>query len=276
MALYISSLNSGSNGNCYYIGNETDAVLVDAGISCRETEKRMKRLGLNMRKVRAIFVTHEHADHIHGLTQIVKKFNIPAYITTPTLHEGKLKMAEHLIQPFAAYSPMAIGTLSVTAFPKLHDACDPHSFTVTDGQVKVGVFTDIGTPCKHVIHHFQQCHAAFLEANYDEEMLDNGRYPIHLKNRIRGERGHLSNAQALRLFTHHRPEYMSHLLLSHLSKHNNHPQIVEDLFRRNARNTKIVIATRYEETPVVRITKPVQLTEKKAQPDAASLQLALF
>ena len=77
----------------------------------------MKRLGLNMRKVRAIFVTHEHADHIHGLTQLVKKFNIPAYITTPTLHEGKLKMAEHLIQSFAAYSPMAIGTLSVPPFP---------------------------------------------------------------------------------------------------------------------------------------------------------------
>lgn len=276
MALYISSLNSGSNGNCYYIGNDTDAVLVDAGLSCRETEKRMKRLGLNMRKVRAIFVTHEHADHIHGLTQLVKKFEIPAYITTPTLHEGKLRMAEHLVQTFKPYDPIRIGTLSVMAFPKFHDACDPHSFTVTDGQVKVGVFTDIGAPCKHVIHHFQQCHAAFLEANYDEEMLDNGRYPIHLKNRIRSDHGHLSNVQALRLFTHHRPEYMSHLLLSHLSKHNNHPQIVEDLFRRNARNTKIVIATRYEETPVFRVQKPVQLMEKKPQPDTANLQLALF
>jgi phosphoribosyl 1,2-cyclic phosphodiesterase len=116
------------------------------------------------------------------------------------------------------------------------------------------VFTDIGAPCDHVINHFQQCHAAFLEANYDETMLEQGSYPYHLKRRIRGGQGHLSNKQALDLFIKHRPSFMSHLLLSHLSQDNNCPRLVHELFSQHAYHTQIVVASRYEESAVYCIT----------------------
>lgn len=181
MSLFIASLNSGSNGNCYYVGNSTEAILVDAGISCREVEKRMKRLGLCMQKLKAIFISHEHTDHIKGLYGLIKKFQLSVYITGPTLVNCPITIEEKFVKSFIAHEPILLGDLSVTAFPKYHDACDPYSFTVESKGVKVGVFTDIGTPCQHLIKHFKQCNAAFLEANYDEEMLDSGNYPYYLK-----------------------------------------------------------------------------------------------
>lgn len=253
MSLFITSLNSGSNGNCYYIGNDWDAVLVDAGISCRETEKRMKRLGLSMHQVRAIFVSHEHTDHIRGIPVIARKYRLPVYITAATLLSGGLQLNAQQVISFSAYAPVQVGSLTVTAFPKFHDASEPHSFIVNCGDINIGVFTDIGAPCEHVIRHFQQCHAAFLESNYDEQMLEQGRYPYFLKNRIRGGQGHLSNRQALELFKAHRPSFMSHLLLSHLSQENNSPDLVQALFNEHADGTEIVVATRFAETAVYQV-----------------------
>ncbi|HWK04535.1 MAG TPA: MBL fold metallo-hydrolase [Puia sp.] len=253
MSLFITSLNSGSNGNCYYIGNDREAILVDAGISCRETEKRMKRLGLSMESVKAIFVSHEHTDHIKGIPVIAKKYQLPVYITTNTLRNGGLELDASLVVSFRASVAVAIGELNITAFPKFHDAIDPHSFVVESKGIRIGVFTDIGVPCEHLIHHFKQCHAAFLESNYDEGMLENGSYPYHLKNRIRGGQGHLSNRQALDLLQTHRPPFLSHLLLSHLSHNNNCPDLTRALFAPHAGETKIVIASRHEETPVYAI-----------------------
>ena len=143
MSLFITSLNSGSNGNCYYIGSEREAVLIDAGISCRETEKRMKRLGLDMSLVKAIFVSHEHSDHITGIPGLSKKFQLPVYITNTTLGSASIPIEEHLVQNFFPEQPVIIGDLTVTAFSKCHDASDPHSFVVSDKLVNVGVFTDI-------------------------------------------------------------------------------------------------------------------------------------
>jgi len=254
MALYITSLNSGSNGNCYYIGNAREAVLVDAGLSCRETERRMKRLALSMDKVKAIFISHEHSDHIRGLAVLATKYRLPVYITPGTLHHTRLDLSRVAVLPFQANEPVAVGALSVTAFAKLHDARDPHSFVVACQDVKVGVFTDIGAPCDQLIAHFRQCHAAFLEANYDEGLLERGNYPYYLKNRIRGGRGHLSNRQALALFAAYKPEFMSHLLLAHLSKDNNCPKLVQELFSAHAAGTEVIVASRFAETPVFHIT----------------------
>jgi phosphoribosyl 1,2-cyclic phosphodiesterase len=283
MSLYITSLNSGSNGNCYYVGNDTEAVLVDAGISCRETEKRMKRLGLAMDKVKAIFISHEHGDHISGLTVLAKKFNLPVYITAPTLTNGRLLLDKTSVRPFTAHDPVTIGSLSVTAFPKMHDASDPHSFIISCGAVTVGVFTDLGVCCEQLVSYFKQCHAAFLEANYDADMLEKGSYPYHLKNRIRGGMGHLSNKQALQLFLEHRPHFMSHLLLSHLSKNNNDPKLVEDMFSKHAGNTKVVVASRYKETEVFHIlangsyvTSQTFSRQRKIPAKKTSPQLSLF
>ena len=258
MSLFVTSLNSGSNGNCYYIGNDEEAILVDAGISCRETEKRMKRLGLSMQKVRAIFISHEHSDHIRGIHSLVKKFHLPVYITPSTSRSGGLFLDPGYVRSFTAYQPVVLGQLSITGFPKFHDASDPYSFLVQCGGIRVGVFTDIGAPCQHVIKHFQQCHAAFLEANYDEEMLDKGNYPYHLKRRIKGGYGHLSNSQALELFKRHRPSFMSHLILSHLSKNNNCPELVQNLFDRHAENVKMIVASRYQETPLFHIADAME------------------
>ncbi len=253
MSLSITSLNSGSNGNCYYVGNSTEAVLIDAGISCMEIEKRIRRLRLHIEKIKAVFVSHEHTDHISGVPMFIKKYQVPVYITADTLRHGKLKLEKKLIRPFKAHEPIIIGSLAVTAFPKLHDASDPYSFIIDCKKIKVGVFTDIGTPCKQLIKHFKKCHAAFLEANYDEQMLEEGSYPYFLKNRIRGGLGHLSNRQALECFITHRPSFMSHLFLSHLSKNNNSPQLVEKLFNNHAAGVKIIVASRYEETGVYHI-----------------------
>ncbi|MBW8682718.1 MBL fold metallo-hydrolase [Chitinophaga rhizophila] len=254
MSLQITSLNSGSNGNCYYIGNATDAVLIDAGISCRETERRMKRLGLKMDIVKAIFISHEHSDHIRGLEVLSKKYCLPVYITPKTMLHGRLALNELYVKVFDAMTPVAIGGLTIHAFSKAHDAIEPHSFMICHNDIRIGVFTDIGIPCSNLISHFQQCHAAFLEANYDEQMLEQGRYPYFLKKRIRGGRGHLSNAQALEVFKKHKPAFMTHLLLSHLSRDNNKPELVLDLFRPHAGRTQVVVASRDVETAIYHIS----------------------
>ena len=278
MSLYITSLNSGSNGNCYYIGSEKEAILVDAGISCRETEKRMKRLGLSMEKVKAIFVSHEHSDHVSGVRVLSKKYQLPVYITKATQKQGRVQVEKHLVFRFEGSSPVRIGGLSITAFPKSHDASDPYSFIVTSSSVTVGIFTDIGIACKKLIAHFKKCHAAFLESNYDEDMLTNGDYPYYLKKRISGDTGHLSNSQALELVKLHKPAFMSHLVLSHLSKNNNCPVLVNKLFSKHVNGTEIIVASRYEETPVYFISKDPRSTRQVNKRDLAPdrFQLSLF
>lgn len=277
MSLFITSLNSGSNGNCYYIGNNTEAVLIDAGLSCRETEKRMQQLNLSMDKVKAIFISHEHADHIKGLAGLVQKHALPYYITAGTFKRSGLVMKmEPLL--FTAYEPVSIGAISVTAFPKFHDAADPHSFIINCHGLTVGVFTDIGVACKGLVHYFSQCHAAFLEANYDDDMLANGSYPLFLKNRIRGGEGHLSNKQALEIFNTHRPKFMTHLLLAHLSKNNNDPQKVHQLFSEKAGGIKVVIASRYEQTALYTIQSATSysVTKSNRKTLVPTKQLSLF
>jgi len=261
MSLQIASLNSGSNGNCYYIGNSNDAILVDIGLSLRETEIRMKQLNLSVEKLRAIFISHEHTDHIKGLSTFANKYKIPIYIT-PETAKGGPKLIRHLSKTFEANQPIYISkdanpstavSIMVTPFFKEHDAADPHSFIISYQGIHVGVITDIGIACNNVTHYFQQCHAAFLESNYDEVLLKNGRYSQPLKERISNGKGHISNRQALDLFKNYRPKNMSHLLLSHLSKENNSPELVLQTFLPHANQTNILIASRYEPSPLIEI-----------------------
>lgn len=275
MALQMASLNSGSNGNCYYIGNDSDAILIDVGISCRETEIRMKQRNLSMNKVKAIFVSHEHTDHIKGVSVLANKYKIPVYITTETGKKGP-RLIKHLSAHFMADEPIQIGSIQVIPFRKEHDAIDPHSFFISNNRINVGVITDIGTVCDRVIHYFKQCHAVFLESNYDEVMLENGRYPFILKERIRNGKGHISNKQALELFINHRSQLLTHLFLSHLSKENNSPELAKSLFEPHANETEIIIASRYVASEVYEISNTqamnVQLPKKRAK----ALQLGLF
>lgn len=250
MSVEVCAIASGSNGNCYYVGNENEAVLVDAGISCKEIELRMKRAGLSLQKVKAVFVSHEHTDHISGLPALAKKHGLPVFISTGTLKGSRLWFEKSLINHFSANEGVCIGELQVLPFSKLHDAAEPFSFTVSSHGTTVGVITDIGRACDNVVQHFSRCHAVFLESNYDEQMLDKGRYPQLLKARIRNGYGHLSNKQALDLFLRHRSPSLSHLFLSHLSYNNNCPQLVGDLFAAHAGGVKTVVTSRSRETEV--------------------------
>jgi len=255
MSVWVTSLNSGSNGNCYYVGNEKEAVLIDAGLTCRETEKRMRHLDLDIRKVKAIFISHEHGDHIKGVEVISHKHKIPVYITPKTLAHSRLKRLDPIFTvPFQTEERIAVGNLHVTAFAKYHDAADAHSFIVTCNDTTIGVFTDLGRVCDQLKHYFKQCHAAFLEANYDEEMLQKGRYPYHLKQRISNGWGHLSNKQAFELFDTCEAPCLSHLFLSHLSADNNHPDVALQTFRSKKTNVSVTVASRHAPMALHRIS----------------------
>jgi phosphoribosyl 1,2-cyclic phosphodiesterase len=168
-----------------------------------------------------------------------------------------------MIHSFKEHQIIYIGNLAITPFSKRHDAADPFSFMVSYDEKNIGVFTDIGSVCENLIYYFRQCHIAFLEANYDETMLMNGRYPYPLKQRIHGNYGHLSNLQALDLFVNHRTEKLSHLILSHLSNENNHPEIVNKLFSENTTHTEIIVASRKKASAFLQI--PIQKSQQLVQ-----------
>ena len=268
MALYICSLNSGSNANCYYVGNEEEAVLIDAGLSLRETEKRMRLSGLLMEKVKAIFISHEHIDHITGLPAISKKYQLPVYITEATQQNSRIPIEPSLPVSFSKNKKIQIGSLVVTPFSKHHDAADPHSFIISHQGVNVGVITDLGFACKQVLKYFSQCQAAILESNYCPAMLANGSYPYHLQKRISSDEGHLSNQQALDLVQHYRSPEMQLLILGHLSKNNNKPELVEKIFAPFANQLTVHVASRYAASPVFCLEEKKTKTTKK--------QLSLF
>ncbi len=275
MSLFIASLNSGSNGNCYYVGNAQEAVLIDVGLSCKELERRMKQIDLKMAMVKAIFISHEHTDHISGAAAVAKKYQLPIYVTRKTRRRW-ISGADYLLVDFEADVPINVGELTVVPFAKEHDAIDPHSFVVIHQATTVGVFTDIGTVCKNVIHYFKKCNAIFLEANYDEQMLEHGRYPAYLKKRITGGQGHLSNREAVELFQNHRPQFMTHVLLSHLSQENNTPELAQQAFDVHAVSKLIKVASRYEPSAVYQINSHLPSTDLRTLVMRKVKQLVMF
>jgi len=272
MSICFSSLNSGSNGNCYFVGNGEDAVLIDAGLSCRETERRLRALDLSIHQVKAIFISHEHIDHVRGLESISKKYSIPVYINTSTKRNCRTTLPESCAVELITSSPITIGNLKITAFSKLHDAAAPVSFVVASEGYHVGILTDIGEACEQVKFHFNKCHAVFLEANYDEQMLEQGPYPFHLKQRIKSDKGHLSNEQAIQLFRHHRHNNLQYIILSHISAENNDPALVNDLFLAENSGVEVHIASRHQPTQLFTLGHH---NEKKTAPEKP-VQLALF
>lgn len=233
-------------------------------------------MGLSLEKVRAVFISHEHSDHIRGLEVLARKYRLPVYITPATFSGSRLNLDDTLVRHFLPNTEICIGSLTVMPFTKFHDASDPHSFVVSGNGVSIGVFTDIGFCCEEVVRYFRQCHAIFLEANYDEAMLEEGRYPWHLKKRITSGRGHLSNRQSLELFKEHKPDFMTHVLLSHLSKDNNCPQLVEELFVKHADATQITVASRFQETEVYEIKAINGMMASQQKRHGKAVQLTLF
>lgn len=217
----ICALASGSNGNAYYIGNEESAVLIDAGISRRQLSKRMNEVGLSIQKIKAVFITHEHTDHLRGFRSICETQQISGYISSRTFEDSRRVYLPSKVTLFEPGESIAIGSILVHSFAKSHDAADPCSFRVEIDGLNIGVMTDIGVACEKVRSHFSLCHAAFIEANYDEAMLWAGPYPAYIKSRVASERGHLSNAQTAELIATAAGEQLSTLFLSHISADNN-------------------------------------------------------
>lgn len=252
----IASIASGSNGNCYYLENDHDAILIDAGISCKQIVQRMTNLGLSMSRVRGVFISHEHADHVRGIDVLCRRFSVPVFITQKTYSSYGKTISYPLLNFFFPGRQVKVGTIHVHPFLKLHDAVEPCSFLVSSGSYKVAVMTDIGLQCSNVIAHIKDADALFLESNYDDEMLRKGPYPPHLKARVSSNRGHLSNTQAAMIAMEHASSRLKHVFLSHISENNNTPELAFQTFHQFIRqrkdlNPRLLIASRHRESELV-------------------------
>jgi phosphoribosyl 1,2-cyclic phosphodiesterase len=233
MAVSVSLLASGSRGNSAVVASSTTRILVDAGLSCRETFKRVRALGERLEQLSAILITHEHSDHIAGLQRLAQKLNVPVFLTAPTHHawnrsmrdeEGKtpeLRKVEH----FAAGRSFQVGDIAVTPFTIPHDAADPVGFTFRVEGVKIGFATDLGYMPMSVRDHLRGCDVLVTESNHDVEMLRSGPYPWSVKQRVMSRVGHLSNEALADFFANDYDGFASYVVLAHLSEQNNHPEI---------------------------------------------------
>jgi len=227
----ICALASGSNGNCYYIGNKEDAVLIDAGLSFKQILKRLEQKALDPKKIKALLITHEHGDHVRGARVTGKKLDIPVFMTTGTFSATFRIWKPISYIPIVNNIPIEVGLFTIFPVLKNHDAAEPTSFRIEFGGFSIGVFTDIGSPCENVKYHLGQCHALFLETNYDQQMLLEGAYPYYLKARIDSAVGHLSNIQAFELLRDNAHPDLKCVFLSHLSAENNRPELAYNEFK---------------------------------------------
>ena len=251
--LEICALASGSNGNCYYIGNEQEAVLIDGGIYYKHLINRLKEANLDPVKIKAIYVTHEHTDHMMGVKVCSKRMYIPVYFTKKTFRHIPRKEKPDMVGFFEAGSPQFLGNLIIRPFRKMHDAADPCSFRIEFQNKNVGVFTDIGMPDESLKREFSKCDAVFLETNYDLEMLWNGTYPDYLKKRIDSDTGHLSNNQALELAQNYASPSLKYIFLSHISAENNSIERVQEIFSSLNNKYSVIPTSRHGISEVIRI-----------------------
>jgi len=220
-------LASSSSGNSIFVGTSRTRILIDAGLSRKETIARLAAIGETPEQLDAILVTHEHSDHVSGLMRLVRKFAVPVYTTTLTKPaidwEG---YAAAKVETFQAGTEFTIGDIDIQSFTIPHDAIDPVGFTLKAEGVKVGVATDLGYMPESICYHLRGTHFLLLESNHDLDMLKVGPYPWSVKQRVMGRRGHLSNDGVSTFIRDYLDTSTATLLLGHLSEHNNHPEIV--------------------------------------------------
>lgn len=230
------SIASGSSGNCIYAGTESAHLLVDAGISAKRIEKGLNEVGLKPSELSAICVTHEHSDHIKGLGVLARKYAVPIYATEGTIRELKKNktLGEYPQELFHAIRPdvdFLVGDMTVKPFHIDHDAADPVAYRIQCGRKSVAVATDLGHYDQYIVDHLLDLDAVLLESNHDLRMLETGPYPYPLKRRIMGDYGHLSNDNAGRLLSCIANDKLKHVLLGHLSKENNLPELAYETVR---------------------------------------------
>jgi phosphoribosyl 1,2-cyclic phosphodiesterase len=254
MSVTISVLASGSRGNSIYVATGKVRVLIDVGLSGREIERRLERIGVRAGDLDALVVTHEHRDHVSGLGPLSRRYRLPVYLNRATfanLPEQVGRLADHV--EFSTGRSFSVADLTIHPFSLSHDAADPVGLTLANGESKVGICTDLGKATRLVHHHLQECRLLLLEANHDVEMLTRGPYSWALKQRIRSTSGHLSNEEACELFTRVVGETLEQVILGHLSEVNNRPERALEAFAQAGRSAgvRVAVATQHEPSEII-------------------------
>ena len=263
----LCSIASGSSGNCIYVGSEATHLLVDVGISGKRTESGLHELGLTGRDIDGILITHEHSDHISGLGVLARKYEIPIYATAGTIEAMRYdkslgNLEEGLFREVQEDKKLTIKDLTVNPMHISHDAAQPVGYRISYGNKKVAVCTDLGVYNDYTVECLKGMDALLLEANHDVNMLQVGPYPYYLKQRILGDRGHLSNENSGRLLCRILHDNLKTVLLGHLSKENNLPELAYESVRMAINlgenpyrdgDFDVRVAKRSEVTPVVEI-----------------------
>lgn len=201
-------------------------ILLDCGFSARETVARLERFGVTPEDVSAIVLTHEHADHASGVRACARRLDAPVWMTRGSHRAlGNETPPAEAVRLFSPHESFAIGDIELNPFPVPHDAREPAQFVFSNGAVRLGFLTDIGTTTAHVEARLQGCDALVLECNHDRELLENGDYPPALKARIRSEHGHLDNDAAAQILSRIDHTRLQHVVAAHLSRRNNRPEL---------------------------------------------------
>lgn len=225
-------LGSGSSGNSYFLFTEQCGILIDAGIGIRMLKKLFYANGLSLAQVKAVLVTHDHADHIKAIGHLANDYQLPVYATS-LVHEGinrnycvTTKVKPEQMVPVCKGEPFCIGDIEITAFDVPHDSTDNVGYSIQYKDVNFCLITDAGHEGEHFAEYIRKANFLVLEANHDEDMLMMGNYPKYLKVRISGDNGHLSNKSAARILAENMTERLQHVWFCHLSEENNHPELV--------------------------------------------------
>ena len=222
--LKFCSLYSGSSGNSLYVENNDTKILIDAGVSGKKIVAALASLNINISDINGILVTHEHLDHTLSLPVLSKRYDIPIYANEKTWSVLPTEKIKHQ-KVFNLNEPFLIGNLRIEPFPIPHDAICPCGFNIYSSNQKISIATDIGHITPRILEHLKNSVFLLLEANYEPEMVYSSSYPYHLKKRILGDKGHLSNENAGQLIAELSKYGLKHVMLGHLSKENNFPEL---------------------------------------------------
>ena len=217
-------IGSGSKGNGTLIEHGQTRILIDCGFSLRDTEARLQRLKCDPQSLDAVLVTHEHGDHIRGVGLLARRYGVPVWATRGTVN-GSQPGKVPTLNLFDVHQTLAIGEIEIQPFPVPHDAREPCQFVFSDGDRRLGLLTDTGSSTPHIHASLSGCDALVLECNHDPQMLEEGPYPVSLKQRVGGGYGHLSNAQAAQILASLDTDDLQYLVAAHLSDKNNTPAL---------------------------------------------------